>query len=702
MHYLLGFWTVLVAPAASMGVKAPAQVKQYLEQLLVLFLDGRIKLSTCEDGESTDPLEDETLLYEQLDVVTTLSKHNLNPASSLLTRALDSASDERKIVWIVYLLGAVVSGQIESLTPRGRSASLDDSDGPSMVTAAPTVSPEYMTVGDMIKRVVSLMARTDQQPAGRVSEELEMAYLFFMDQFKKLYLSEQAKITALVTPRSEGTSRLCLAVGVASDADLIDLFVGKIFGNLEKRQSMELVVKKTLGFANDFVAGTSAVYIDDGRGPCTSMVNAVAANARMKHILAHHESIDFGRIDKNYNTVYYSLVFKVLFAEKTPIDWTYFSSLFSQIAQNGITTKSAQQGKLIVTLARNLKGVSLAATSAETYNQLFKYLVDNPKNPTQCKITLFSAAADVWWDEPQVVVPVLKFIADFAHNRTQRIAFDANSPNGVLLFREAAKVLSAYGQRMLQRPASFQYREIYDEKYKGVGAALSLFTNTLGGGYANLGVFELYGDSTLTVSMSTALGLCLSVPLNDLSAFIKSLKSVYTFLEIVTKSHMSSLLQLAPTQVATVLRALEDGLASFDTGIALSCCVAVDNVTTYLIETTEGPDELASIQTVTSHPDVRAALVRLLAMINHLSISGEFASTWSLSRPFLGLILLGKNEFVQLKNSVIQQQLSQDRKVFVESCYTDLMAGIGENLSTKNRELFTKNLYQFGIALRNK
>ena len=89
-------------------------------------------------------------------------------------------------------------------------------------------------------------------------------------------------------------------------------------------------------------------------------------------------------------------------------------------------------------------------------------------------------------------------------------------------------------------------------------------------------------------------------------------------------------------------------------------------------------------------------------MINHLSISGEFASTWSLSRPFLGLILLGKNEFVQLKNSVIQQQLSQDRKVFVESCYTDLMAGIGENLSTKNRELFTKNLYQFGIALRNK
>jgi exportin-7 len=625
----------------------------------------------------------------------------------LVARFLETASDEKKIVWIVYLFAAILAGQIDALSPRMRSGSLDDcaSDSEKMATRqmGREVSPEYLTVGLMVTRIVELMKRTDQQSASRVSEELEFSYLYFLDQFKKLYLSEQTKITSLVTPRSEGISKLCYAIGVQSDNEVIDIFVRKIFGNLQNRQSMESVIKKTLGFANDFIKGTSAIYIDDVKSASTTVASALMRNERMQYILQHHENIDFGRIDKNFNTVYYSILFSMLFSDrKTMVDWTYFNSLFSKISQNGIQTKSAEQGKLIVTLARNLKGVSLAATSSDEYKVLFKYLVDNPKNIAQCKITLFSAAADVWWDEPQVVVPVLKFIADFAHNRSSRISFDENSPNGVVLFREAVKVLSAYGQRMLQRPASFQYRDIYEDKYKGIGAALALFTNTLGGGYANLGVFELYGDCSLSVSMSTALGLCLSIPLSDLSAFLKSLKSVYTFLEIATKSHMSALLKLGPAQVSTLLRALEDGLTSFDTAISLSCCTAIDNICTYLVDTKEGADEVSTIQSTVSHQEVRAGFARLLALLNHLSVSGEFASTWSLSRPFLALLLLAKTEFIQLETSMIQQQTNPERRQLVKSAYTDLMNGISEDLTTKNRELFTKNLYQFGINLRNK
>jgi exportin-7 len=365
-------------------------------------------------------------------------------------------------------------------------------------------------------------------------------------------------------------------------------------------------------------------------------------------------------------------------------------------------TKTPEQAKVIVMLARNLKGVCLAATSAEHYNVVFKYLVENPKNVNQCKIGLFSAAADVWWDEPEVVVPVLKFIAEFAHNKAQRIVFEANSPNGIVLFREATKVLSAYGQRMLQRPASFAYKDIYEEKYKGIGAALSLLTNTLGGNYANLGVFELYGDNTLQVAMGTALALCLSVPLNDLSAFLKSLKPVYTFLEIVTKSHMSAMVTLSTSQFSTILRALEDGLTAFDTAVALSACTAMDHICTYLLETKDGAEEVAAIQAHLASVEVKNALSRQLAILNHLSTSGEFASTWSLSRPFLGLILLEKNAFLELRQSVVQQQLNAERRQLVENAYNELMQGVNDNMSTKNRELFTKNLYQFGITLRSK
>ena len=37
---------------------------------------------------------------------------------------------------------------------------------------------------------------------------------------------------------------------------------------------------------------------------------------------------------------------------------------------------------------------------------------------------------------------MLKFMAEFALNKTQRLTFDSSSPNGILLFREVSKVCS--------------------------------------------------------------------------------------------------------------------------------------------------------------------------------------------------------------------------------------------------------------------
>jgi hypothetical protein len=38
------------------------------------------------------------------------------------------------------------------------------------------------------------------------------------------------------------------------------------------------------------------------------------------------------------------------------------------------------------------------------------------------------------------------------YNKAQRLMFDQSSPNGILLFREASKILVAYGSRILQQP----------------------------------------------------------------------------------------------------------------------------------------------------------------------------------------------------------------------------------------------------------
>jgi exportin-7 len=696
LHYLLSFWTVLVPPMITLGEKGPSQVRQYIEQLTVMFLQVRLAMA----GKSEETLEDETLLNEILEVVGWLSRLHASQSSQVLVQALQSVTNEVSLTWVVYLFGSVLAGQTDALgtgsvNKGGRSGSLDGFPRPSrsmdddISTSAP-LPKEYLVVGEIITQVLGVMARTDSQ---RVGEPLELAYLYFMEQFKKLFLAEQAKVTSLVIPRA--ASMLCRSIGVVNESQILDFFVSKIMSNFQKRKEFELVTKRTLAFFNELVNGSSVmIYCGDASDAPLPMSKMLMENAQVKYLLEHFEEVDFGRTDTNFNSIYYSIVFRLIFGAGVVIKWAYFDSLFAQVNPGN---KSPEQAKLVVTLARNLRGVAQACLNSDQYNLLFKYLVDNPKNVSACKLPLFSAAADTWWDTADVVVPVLKSIAEFAHNKSNRINFPQNSPNGLVLFREATKVLSAYGQRIINRPSGHVYRDIYEEKYKGVGAALKLFTNTLAGEYANLGVFELYGDATLSTAMNTALSMCLSIPLNDLSAYIEPLKSVYTFLEHCSKAHMAPVLQLGVAPFCHILHALEDGLTAFDTTIALNACVTIDNVCTFLKDSS---DERVAADRLLGDADVRTCLSKILALCVYLAMSGEFASTWSLSRPMLGLILVGKEDFVALQSKVIQQQATNERTQQVQKCFTELMTGIEDNLNTKNRESFTKNLYQFGISLR--
>lgn len=77
------------------------------------------------------------------------------------------------------------------------------------------------------------------------------------------------------------------------------------------------------------------------------------------------------------------------------------------------------------------------------------------------QIHLFTWAADIWWDDPEVIVPLLKFTAEFVHNRSQRISFDQSSANGILLFKEVSSILVTYGKRLVR---AFGWKE--DESFR--------------------------------------------------------------------------------------------------------------------------------------------------------------------------------------------------------------------------------------------
>lgn len=228
---------------------------------------------------------------------------------------------------------------------------------------------------------------------------------------------------------------------------------------------------------------------------------------------------------------------------------------------------------------------------------------------------------------------------------------------------------------------------------------MNLFSHTLHGNYTNFGVFELYNDNSLANSMALALRMCLAIPLPELSSYLKALKPYYYFVELATQKHMPKVLELEPQMLTTLLQSVEEGLLSFETGVSMQCCATVDNVISFFYNQSKAkpsPEQERVRRFLTEQPQ---CLHKILHFMLQLVMTGEFTSTWSISRPLLGLILLHENYFLQLKEQLVNNQIEEKRPKLREY-FNELMANVENNLLTKNKDNFTRNLYNFAQVVR--
>merc|ERR1719197_419236 len=421
------------------------------------------------------------------------------------------------------------------------------------------------------------------------SEGLELAYLYFLEQFRKVYIGEHAKQVV----QQQVSERLATVLGLEDEYAVLGLLINKIGNNMQQRYGLESVIKKTLALFHELAAGINIVHTSDRSPHLIVSGRLLLKNDMVKYILGNHASSQFGFLSHSlqygkYRTMYYHTLGKLLFMDIRDNKESFekfmepqgrvLNTLFQQSCQNNQLLRQEQFKGPLIGLCRDLRGIGLACTSCEPYAMLFDWLVENPKQPNTSRVTLFSRALDAWWDDPEVTTPLLKFMAEFVYNKAQRITFDQSSPNGILLFREASQILVTYGTRILQRT---QFRDLYVEKYKGVGISLDMFSHALHGGYTNFGVFELYSDSSLSNSMALALRMCLAIPLPELNAYLKALKPYYYFLELATRGHMSKCMEQETAMFSTLMQSVEEGLLSFETGVSMQCCATVENMISY-------------------------------------------------------------------------------------------------------------------------
>ena len=60
-------------------------------------------------------------------------------------------------------------------------------------------------------------------------------------------------------------------------------------------------------------------------------------------------------------------------------------------------------------------------------------------------IDIIAKSAAIFYDQPDVTSPLLRFAIQMASNKRGRLNFECSSANGILLFRELSKIVMEYG-----------------------------------------------------------------------------------------------------------------------------------------------------------------------------------------------------------------------------------------------------------------
>ncbi|KAH0956372.1 hypothetical protein HN011_009423 [Eciton burchellii] len=701
LHYLLILWQRMVASMPYVKAGDPHLLNTYTPEVTNAYITSRLEsVAVVVRERLEDPLDDLGVVHHQLELISIIGRCEYQKTCALLvqlfdqaartyqelmtqtaspTQQIDIAIQEGQLTWLVYIIGAVISSR-----------------------AAFNNNEEFDTMdGELVCRVLQLMNLTDSRLAQGGCEKLELAMLSFFEHFRKIYVGDQ------VQKNSKVYRRLSDVLGLNDEAMVLSIFIRKIITNLKYWGRSEQIISKTLLLLNDLSVGYSCV-------------RKLVKLEEVQFMLNNHTREHFPFLGNNVavtemrcRSMFYTSLGRLLMVDLGEDEerfHTFMLPLTGALESLGQLMGAAdtplfaaeEAKKALIGLARDLRGLAFAFNTKSSYMMLFDWIY-----PHYTPILLH--AVELWHHEPQVTTPVLKLFAELVQNRSQRLQFDASSPNGILLFREASKIICSYGNHILN--VEVPKDQIYPLKLKGISICFSMLKAALCGSYVNFGVFRLYGDEALDNVLNTFVKLLLSIPQTDLLHYPKLSSTYYLLLECLAQDHMVFLSTLEPRVFLYILSSISEGLTAIgalkdsytDTMVCTECCATLDHIVTYLFKqlyqkaypgrknaVVSGGGELF-LQVLKQHPEI---LQQILSTVLNVIMYEDCRNQWSMSRPLLGLILLNEEYFNQVRDNIIRSQ-SVDKQAAMAQWFDNLMNGIERNLLTKNRDRFTQNLSIF-------
>lgn len=364
-------------------------------------------------------------------------------------------------------------------------------------------------------------------------------------------------------------------MGMGDHTTVAELIATKVGNNLKFWPEDTDIVQKTLDLLLDMAGGYSSSKL-------------LLTLDTVKFLSRHHTEDHFPflavRANVRHRTTFHATLTRLILQpsgeEKLGLTFEQFLEPITNtlkqldnLSLNDLRNEAARWP--LVGSFRDLRGIASSLHNRKSYVRLFDIL--HPR-----LLPLLAKVADVWHDQVDVTVSLLKFMHEFTHNKANRVNFDQSSPNGILLFRATSDVVCAFGRRLLASP--MPEGDIYKERYKSMALALNVLVSALSGNYVCFGVFELYNDPALENGLDVSLQMILSVPVDDVIAYPKLSKAYYGFVEIFFRNHLKSVMALETNVLMQLMNAVHEGLQASDPTLSSLCANAIDHFATFYFE----------------------------------------------------------------------------------------------------------------------
>lgn len=501
-----------------------------------------------------------------------------------------------------------------------------------------------------------------------------------------------------------------------------NLIVTKIGKNLKFWPDEHEIVSKTLDLLTDMAGGYSSSKL-------------LLTLDTVKYLASHHTHEEFPFLNVASNarkrTTFHAILVRLLLSpngqEKLGLTFEKFMEpiieTMSQLGALDATQLRSEAARMpLIGVFRDLRGVTMSLHNRRSYGMLFDML--EPRH-----MPILSRVADLWFDQPDVIISLLRFVQEFCHNKANRVNFDQSSPNGILLFRNTSDVVCAFGRRTLNASTPTS-GDIYKQKYKGMSLALSIINSDLGGNYVCFGVFALYNDPALDNALDISLKMALGIPLEHVIAYPKLSTSVFGFIEIIFRNHIKTTLALDTSVFMQLMNAVHEGLQSSDAQISSMCANSIDHLATFYYENSgkdkpevhnfnnvswqderllcmpfsdlhsdilrSSPVSPFPVQHLAAQPDLFSSLT---ATLFNLLLFGPPQNHWAVMRPMLSLMLASESSFTAYKDHLMSTQDSTNQTLLNEA-FNKLLSDVKRNLESANRDRFTQKLTAFRVSTR--